>query len=150
MFIDGCHCLCWFLSLIVCGVQLCSSYVWKYSDLNEAEMAGTMSCMCGGDHTSVCLCFCSNVQFPGSSSKGPIFLLLKWLCCEWSSIHKALSRAQSAPWAYFGLCPAYLNTFWKGPSALTAELCPAAADMGWDGLVRPWLGYIMAGKVPRS
>lgn len=64
-------------------------------------------------------------------------------------IHKELSRAQGDPWAYFDLFPAYLNTFWKGPSTRTAEMCPAAADRRWDGLFRPWLGYIMAEKVPR-
>lgn len=64
-------------------------------------------------------------------------------------MHKELSRAQGDPWAYFGLFPAYLNTVWKGPSILTAERCPAAAHMRRDDLLRLWLGYIMAGKVPR-
>lgn len=38
--------------------------------------------------------------------------------------------------------------FGRGPSTLPAEMCPAAADIQCDGLLRPWFGYIMAGKVP--
>lgn len=84
---------------------------------------------------------CSSVQFPGSSSKCPIFLLLKWLCCEWSSIHKELSRAQGAPWAYFGLGPAYLNTFWRGSlnTDSWAVLSSCWHRLGWPSKAMAWL-----------
>lgn len=109
------------LTLIVCGVELCNSFVWKYSKswMRLKWMAWTMismSCMCYGTTptlicVSVALCnFLVTVQL-----QAPHLLLLKLLWGhEWSLIHRSCHVLWVNDERILACSLLNLNPLWKG------------------------------------
>lgn len=60
------------LTLIICGVELCNSFVWKFSKSWMRQMDGMDNefneLHVWWDHTSTHLGFCGSVQFPTYST----------------------------------------------------------------------------------
>lgn len=108
------------LTRIICGVELCNSFVWKFSKFWMRQMEG-MDCEFSEfhvwwEHTSTHLGFCSSVQFLFTVQlQAPCLLLLKLPRRHaWSLIHKKLSCALGERWAYFGLLQVWPESTLEG------------------------------------